>query len=324
MCIRDRAYTDLREKQEQLIQSEKLAAIGQLAAKVCHEINNPLTAISGCTQLMRRKLRTAADGLEDAEAFERYTETISRETERCSRITGELLQFARKSPPVFRAFDLHDVMSHTVSLLEYRSHSLHEVVCDFDFELPRILGDAQQITQVLLNVLMNAAEAMPEGGRIDIATRRSGYRIDGRDGVSIRIRDGGPGIPEDGPSRLFEAFYTTKQTGTGLGLTVCREILERHRGSLRIENAPEGGAVVTILLPFDPSASPADNARAVDPEQAATHGLPEADLARVLQETGLLAPDGQPDGQMDGQPDGRQNRHLAGHLLELGSERALG
>lgn len=277
------AYTELSDKQERLIHSEKLAAIGEMAAKVCHEINNPLTAISGCTQLMRRKLGTEASPPDHAEAYERYLATIATETARCSRITSELLQSTRRSTAAFHPFDLHDILNHSVAVLDYGEHSEQMVVADFDFDIPRLLGDAQQMTQVFLNLLTNAADAMPDGGRIHISTRLSGGHGAGGDTVQIRIRDEGPGIPEEDPLRLFDPFYTTKPGGTGLGLTICRGIVEKHKGILHLANAPEGGAEATILIPVDPTGE------ALPPASPVLEGFDyHSDLAEVLLETGAI------------------------------------
>lgn len=282
------AYRELSAKQEQLIHSEKLAAIGEMAAKVCHEINNPLTAISGCTQLMRRKLSSEKDPPAHAEDYDRYLGTIAAETERCSRITGDLLQSTRRTAVSFHAFDLHDILNHTAALLEHGGRRGVAVVADFDFEIPRVVGDAQQLTQVFLNLLTNAADAMPEGGRIHVTTRRTRASETPVPFVRIAIRDEGPGIPDAALPLLFQPFHTTKAGGTGLGLTICKGIVEKHNGSLRLSNAPAGGAEAVVLLPQDAAVAAEMIAPAPPPDAAYAY---TSDLAQVLLSTGAMEPE---------------------------------
>ncbi|HEY3269339.1 MAG TPA: ATP-binding protein [Armatimonadota bacterium] len=246
------ALAELQEKQDQLIQSEKLAAIGQLAAKVCHEINNPLTAISGCGQLMQRRLRDETGP--NREAYARYLDTITSETERCSRITGELLQFARKQEPHMVEVDLHDTLNNALHLITYQHPTGLDVQTHIDPSTPRVVADPQQITQVLLNLFNNAAQAMPEGGALEVS---STYEP-GAETVCIVIRDHGAGLSDEAAQQVFSPFYTTKSTGTGLGLAISRGIVEKHRGTLDLENAEGGGAVATVRLPVrqKPPASP--------------------------------------------------------------------
>lgn len=248
-----KAYAELQDKQDQLIQSEKLAAIGQLAAKICHEINNPLTAISGCTQLMQRRLRAAETGGGESDALLNYLQTIAAETERCSRITGDLLQFARQNEPRFLEASLHDVLHHALTLIEYKQPAGLCVKTDFDPAVPRVTADPQQLTQVFLNILTNAVQAMPDGGALEVTTRL----IPGETRyVKITVSDTGEGITEEAAARIFEPFYTTKANGTGLGLTITRGILEKHRGSVELAPAERGGTLATVILPVDASRAP--------------------------------------------------------------------
>jgi signal transduction histidine kinase len=248
-----KAYAELQDKQAQLIQSEKLAAIGQLAAKVCHEINNPLTAISGCTQLMQRRLRADDQSPGNGEALLNYLHTIAAETERCSRITGDLLQFARQNEPRFLEANLHDVLQHALMLIEYKEPAGLEVTTDFDPALPRVIADPQQLTQVFLNLLTNAVQAMPDGGALTVATRLLSGETPY---VRVSITDSGEGITEEAAARIFEPFYTTKANGTGLGLTITRGIIEKHHGLVSLAPAVNGGTEATVILPVDATQAP--------------------------------------------------------------------
>ena len=248
-----KAYAELQDKQGQLIQSEKLAVIGQLAAKICHEINNPLTAISGCTQLMQRRLRAADAGPGNSQALLNYLDTIAVETERCSRITGDLLQFARQNEPRFLESNLHDVLHHALTLIAYRQPVGVEVRTDFDFDLPRVIADPQQLTQVFLNLFTNAVQAMPDGGTLTVTTRLMAGETDY---VRVGVTDTGEGISEEASTHIFEPFYTTKVNGTGLGLTITRGIVEKHHGALELCPAEGSGTLAVVVIPLDATSAP--------------------------------------------------------------------
>lgn len=246
-----KAYAELQQKQEQLVRSEKLAAIGQLAAKVSHEINNPLTAVSGCTQLIRRRMETATD-LEQFKAYlSRTLEMIGKETERCARITGDLLDYSRHKVSRAEETCLRSVLVHALELIQYKCPGCVEVSAEFDPNVPALNADPQRLTQVFLNLLTNASEAMPDGGSLRVTTSL----MEGSEAsvVKVEITDTGEGIDAEIAGKLFEPFYTTKATGTGLGLSVCKDIVEQHGGTLKLSPAEGGGTVATVILPFQPS-----------------------------------------------------------------------
>jgi two-component system NtrC family sensor kinase len=227
---------------EQLIQSEKLSAIGQLVAGVAHDLNNPLTSIIGYAQLLM--------GRNQDPRLRRGLEVVAAEAERAARIVKNLLTVARKHVPEKRLLGLNGIVEKT---LELKQHDLRvnrvEVVTDYEPHLPMTLLDFHQIQQVLLNLVINAEQAIRqerERGTIRIATRREGA------GIRLVLEDDGPGIPETVLNKIFDPFFTTKPVGvgTGLGLSICHGIIAEHGGTIGAGNRPEGGARFVIDLPI--------------------------------------------------------------------------
>ncbi len=240
--IRD--VTDQKMLQEQLIQSEKMSAIGQLVSGVAHELNNPLAGISAFAQLLLTEKRFPPDQRTAAEM-------IYAEARRASRIVQNLLTFARQHKPERTSTSLNQVLDDA---LELRGYELRvrgiEVVRDYDEDLPETMADAHQLQQVFLNLITNAEQAMEkrQGNtqRLIVSTRRAGNVI------RIEVEDSGPGIPPNLLERIFNPFFTTKPTGsgTGLGLSISLGIVREHEGKIWAENAPTGGAHFTIELPL--------------------------------------------------------------------------
>ena len=240
--IRD--VTDQKMLQEQLIQSEKMSAIGQLVSGVAHELNNPLAGISAFAQLLLTEKRFPPDQRTAAEM-------IYAEARRASRIVQNLLTFARQHKPERTSTSLNQVLDDA---LELRGYELRvrgiEVVRDYDEDLPETMADAHQLQQVFLNLITNAEQAMEkrQGNtqRLLVSTRRAGNVI------RIEVEDSGPGIPPNLLERIFNPFFTTKPTGsgTGLGLSISLGIVREHEGKIWAENAPTGGAHFTIELPL--------------------------------------------------------------------------
>jgi len=237
-CTIMRDVTSEKELREQLIQAGKLAAVGKLAAGVAHEINNPLTGVLAYAEDM-------VDDLPADEPHQADLKVIIRETLRCRDIVRNLLDFARQEIPRFESLDLDSVVDQSLSLVErlpqFRNVSIEKVKAR---NMPQIKGDPHQLQQVLLNLMMNAAEAMREKGSIKIITH-----FDRRhDKCTIAVEDTGPGIPENLKDKIFEPFFSTKGTN-GLGLAVSWGIIERHRGIIEVERAKGGGALFKISLP---------------------------------------------------------------------------
>jgi PAS domain S-box-containing protein len=239
--IRD--VTDQKMLQEQLIQSEKMSAIGQLVSGVAHELNNPLAGISAFAQLLLAEKRFPPDQRTAAE-------TIYSEARRASRIVQNLLTFARQHKAEKGPAAMNQVLDDT---LELRGYELRvrgiDVRREYDEALPDTMGDAHQLQQVFLNLITNAEQAMEraEGRhhRLTVRTRRSG------DAIRIEIEDTGSGIPVNLLERIFNPFFTTKPTGhgTGLGLSISLGIVREHEGRIWAENGPQGGARFVVELP---------------------------------------------------------------------------
>ncbi len=242
VVLSGRDVTDLKRLEEQLIQAEKLAAMGQMLAGVAHELNNPLTAILGVTELLRE--RVASD-----EPSKRQLELTHRQARRAARIVQNLLEFSRPASPQKKLLDINNLIDRTLQLHE---HSLRRNNIEVDFrpqpELPGIVGDANQLMQVFLNLVTNAEQAIREvrdAGRLQIRLARSGHRL------SITFQDDGVGIRPEALPRIFDPFYTTKRPGggTGLGLSICMSIIREHGGTIEAEALPAGGSAFTVYFP---------------------------------------------------------------------------
>jgi len=229
----------LRAMQGSLIQTEKLAAIGKLAAGVAHEINNPLTGILTNSSLMLQDLPADDPRRDDLQI-------VVDETLRCRKIVKGLLDFSRQTKPQKQTLDLNGVLQDVFDLVRNQA-SFRDIEIDTepDRSLPPVMADRDQMRQVVLNIVLNAAEAMPNGGKIRASTSSDPKTNQ----VQIRIQDTGPGIPDEIKNKLFEPFFTTKKTGTGLGLAIAYGIMERHRGTISVDSAPGRGTTITLRIP---------------------------------------------------------------------------
>jgi two-component system NtrC family sensor kinase len=242
-----RAYEDLRRTQEQLLQSEKMSAVGQLIAGVAHELNNPLTAILGYAQLLE------GAGLDQRSA--EYVRKLFKQAQRTHRVVQNLLSFARQRKPQKQEVDLRKVLEESLMLREYdlkvNNVSLEREIPD---DVPSVVGDPHQLEQVFLNIVNNALDAMVESSGKGVLKVRV-FKKDTY--VCVEFDDSGPGIKD--PSRIFDPFYTTKSVGkgTGLGLSICYGIVKEHGGEIVARNRDEGGATIEVrLLASDKSAVP--------------------------------------------------------------------
>jgi PAS domain S-box-containing protein len=243
VVISGRDVTEVKRLEEQLIQAEKLAAMGQMLAGVAHELNNPLTAILGVSELLRDR-----QGIDDS--TKRQLEMTHRQARRAARIVQNLLEFSRPASPQKKAIDLNSIIDRTLQLHE---HSLRRNAIEASFQpvpdLPVIIGDANQLIQVFLNLISNAEQAIKEvrsSGRLKIRLGKLGNRI------FSTVQDDGPGIKPEVLPKLFDPFFTTKRPGggTGLGLSICMSIVREHGGNIEAESTPESGAAFTVYLPI--------------------------------------------------------------------------
>ncbi len=266
-----RAYFDLQSAQEQLVQTEKMASLGQLVSGIAHEIKNPLNFIYGNTGFLgeyTEKLQSLVEGLdrlpslsdEDREEIARRKEEIhyafikedlkilignfAEGAHRINTIVSDLRTFSRMDTDAVSDVDLHASIEMSLNLLRNQYRNRIEIHKEYG-DLPRIQGYAGKLNQVMMNLLSNAFAAVREKGDVWIRTRRQG------DGVEIEIEDNGVGIPAENLKRIFEPFFTTKPVGqgTGLGLSISYGIIEQHQGKIEVSGAPGGGSVFTVRLP---------------------------------------------------------------------------
>ena len=235
--------TKLEGANAALIQSEKLAAFGQLGAGIAHEVKNPLAGILGYAQLTLRKL-------EPDSPFRKNLDVIEKETRRCTEIISNLLKFARQEKAVTKSTDINEVVDAALTIVDHQL-TINDVKISKELEpdLPQIEASANQLQQVIMNFAINAQQAIGEaGGNLLVRTRK------GDDAIIIEIEDDGPGIPMDIRANIFEPFFTTKRAGegTGLGLSVTYGIVKDHGGDLRIEDPPGGGTRFVVSLPLKP------------------------------------------------------------------------
>ncbi len=236
------AHDQVLESEKQLARSERMAAVGQLAAGLAHEINNPLNVVSGFADFVLEK--TAPD-----DPRRQALEDISRETIRCQRLVSQLLDFAKPKEPVRETANLNELVADTAALLRAQAKA-QGVALELRLAegLPQVTLDRDQIKQALLNLCLNACQAMPRGGTLSIETAGRGERVE------VVVTDDGVGISAEDLGRVFTPFFTTKDHGTGLGLATSYALVERHGGALRVQSSPGAGASFTLSLPLEAAA----------------------------------------------------------------------
>ncbi|MBI3950453.1 MAG: HAMP domain-containing protein [Acidobacteria bacterium] len=243
---------ELKRAHEQMIQVERMASIGKLAAIVAHEINNPLAGILTYAKLLLKKARNNGFASGEIEEIKQYLEMISTESARCGDIVKNLLQFARQTAVNLQPNDVNEIVRQSVRLVQHKVDLMSvRTQIELDEHIPTIVCDAQQIKQALVALLINACEAMTSGeGVLEVA---SGYSPESR-AVEIVVRDNGIGMDEETQKHIFEPFFTTKEQGkgVGLGLAVVYGIVNRHAGAIEFESALGQGTTFTIRLPEKP------------------------------------------------------------------------
>lgn len=237
-------YQFQEDKLKKIFHADKLATVGELAAAAAHEIRNPLTSIRSTVQYVHKNLPDDKKPLVDG---------IIEEVDRIDQIIKGLLSFSKSSELHFEYVILEDILNQTLLLLdpEFRKHNI-EVDKKFNSPHCRIAADAAQLKQVFLNVILNGVQAMPQGGRITVTISGDGKHADQRGFACVTIADTGPGIPEKDLAKVFDPFYTTKESGTGLGLSIAYGIISKHGGEIEITSTtekPNNGTTVMIRLP---------------------------------------------------------------------------
>lgn len=226
--------------QRLMMHQEKLASIGRLAAGVAHEINNPMTTILTSAMLIQEDMEPGDSNYEELQ-------TIVDETKRCSRIVKSLLDFARHSKPSITENSINAIVREGISLIKkqakFNDISIEEILAG---DMPAVYVDKDQIEQVVINLLQNAIEATPPGGRVTITTRNGSKKGT----IEIMVRDTGKGIPKEDQRKIFEPFYTTKESGTGLGMAITVGHIHQHGGIINIESSPGHGSTFIVRLPI--------------------------------------------------------------------------
>jgi iron only hydrogenase large subunit-like protein/nitrogen-specific signal transduction histidine kinase len=232
---------ELQSTQNELLMAEKLTSLGQLAASIAHEINNPLAGVLIYTQLLSKKV--TGDSFKKEEALG-YLSKMESEVSRCSKIIRNLLDFARQTEPMLRLVDINQVLDQTLSLVGHQAKIQNiEVIRELS-SLPEVMADFDQLQQIFTNLILNAIQAMPDGGRL---TLRSSV-IDSE--VRVDVQDTGCGIPKENLAKLFTPFFTTKEKskGVGLGLAVVHGIIERHKGRIKVQSEEGKGTTFSVYL----------------------------------------------------------------------------
>jgi two-component system NtrC family sensor kinase len=233
-----------------LIHSDRLASLGQLAASVAHEVNNPIGSVINLTMLLRRIMGSGGIPPGREEEFRRHLQRIEEETTRVGRIVSDLLSFARRSKPQRDPSDLNAIVGKTVDLLHHKLDLAGvDAKLDLDPAPAAVPCDRSQIEQVVINLVMNAAEAVGKGGKVVVRTRQE------PGSALLEVEDDGPGIPEDVLPRIYDPFFTTMDAGkgVGLGLAVVYGIVEAHGGSIDVDSRAGEGATFTVRLPMHPN-----------------------------------------------------------------------
>jgi two-component system NtrC family sensor kinase len=246
---------ELRRAHDQMLHSETMASVGKMAAVVAHEINNPLSGILTYSKLLKKWVGSGQVANEKKQEAEQCLDLISSESRRCGELVKNLLSFSHQSPMNIQPTDVNHVIEQCLMLVRHNLVNAGvEVHPTLAQELPRLQCDPSQVEQVLLAIIVNAADAMPRGGNLWVESRL----MKKEDLVALIVRDDGAGIPPEILPKIFEPFVTTKDLnhGTGLGLAVSRGIVERHGGKISVESELGKGTTVTITLPVPTRSGP--------------------------------------------------------------------
>jgi two-component system sensor histidine kinase HydH len=234
----------LEQAQEEARRSERLAALGQLSAGLAHEVRNPLGVIKGSAEMLNKKLQSTDPVTSELAGY------ISSEVNRLNTIVSRFLDFARPARLERRPEEIPALVERALKAVQDRwPQAQVEVERRYAANLPAVSVDADLCEQVFTNLVLNAYEAMPEGGKLTVSITAT--NSDGRRGVEVDVQDGGPGIPPDLRGQIFNPFFTTKEGGVGLGLSIVSKIVDDHRGWIRVASQPGEGACFRVFLPLD-------------------------------------------------------------------------
>ncbi|MGQ9460369.1 MAG: PAS domain S-box protein [Candidatus Bathyarchaeaceae archaeon] len=230
---------ELKESQEQLIKAERLAAIGQLATMIGHDLRNPLTSIQNACYYLKMKMEASMD-----EKVKKMFEVVENEINHANKIVKDLLDFSRVKKPDLKKVDLISAIQDALTQLKFPENII--LTTKFS-EAPIIEADPDQLRRILQNIALNGIQAMPNGGELTVSTRKNG------DFVEVAFTDTGAGIPEENMSKLFTPLFTTKAQGVGLGLAICKNIVEAHNGRIEVKSKVGKGSIFTVKLPVHQS-----------------------------------------------------------------------
>ncbi|MBI2821914.1 MAG: sensor histidine kinase [Acidobacteria bacterium] len=239
------AYEKLQETFQHLRQADRLAALGQLSAGLAHEIRNPLGSIKGSLEILENEIPPAHPKRE-------FVEILKEETARLNSIVAQFLKFARPPQPAIAPVSVNELIDSTVALLQEQARQVQvEIVKEQDPSLPLVPLDADQIRQVLLNIMLNGIQAMPQGGKLRVRSGRSSNS----GCVEIGVSDNGHGIDEDCLKQIFDPFFTTKPQGTGLGLSICYQLVQSHSGRITARRNAGRGMTFCVEIPVESASS---------------------------------------------------------------------
>ncbi|HOT37465.1 MAG TPA: response regulator [Candidatus Latescibacteria bacterium] len=240
-----RDMTDMEELRNQMQRLQKLEALNVVVAGVAHEIKNPIAGIKSVASILVETMKED-DPLRD------HVLRILEESRRVTRLVEEFFSFSRPSKPKLEAADVSDIIGRVVRLThDAATQRRADIATVVALDIPRVPMDKDQIQQVILNLVLNALEAIGQNGRIEISADVVDYHVLGRRCARVQVRDSGPGFPADVFHRLFDPFFTTKPSGTGLGLHISQNIVLEHGGRIEAANRPDGGAVLSVYLPLE-------------------------------------------------------------------------
>jgi len=258
------AYRELRDTVSLLIRADRLKSVGEVAAAIVHEIRNPLSAIKGAAQIIEKEIPPDSPR-------RRFTGVIEEEVDRLNRLVSEFLTFAMPRQPEKRPSDLNQLIESVITFTSKEATKQGaKLMPRLDERLPAVEVEAEQIRQVLLNLILNAIHAMPEGGAVEVCSQRAG------EAVELSVRDYGTGIDPAIRDKIFDPFFTTKSEGSGLGLSVAYGLIKQHDGEIELGDLDGPGSLFIVRLPLTTGGA----AKPAGPDERGSDPLPESAAAR--------------------------------------------